>query len=72
MPGVVPRTSTFALNNATLPFVIAMASKGVMTALREDPHLIDGLNIHRGMLTEQPVAEAQGRDHVPALDAIGA
>ena len=72
MPGVVPRTSTFALNNATLPFVIAMASKGVMRALREDPHLIDGLNIHRGMLTERPVAEAQGRDYVPALDAIGA
>ncbi len=72
MPGVVPRTSTFALNNATLPFVIDMAGKGVMTALREDPHLIDGLNIHRGMLTERPVAEAQGRDYVPALEAIGA
>jgi alanine dehydrogenase len=71
MPGVVPRTSTFALNNATLPFVIAMAEKGVMTALREDPHLINGLNIHRGKLTERPVAEAQGRDYTSALDAIG-
>jgi alanine dehydrogenase len=71
MPGVVPRTSTFALNNATLPFVIAMATKGVMTALREDPHLIDGLNIFRGKLTEGPVADAQGGTYVPALDAIG-
>jgi len=71
MPGVVPRTSTFALNNATLPFVIAMAEKGVITALREDPYLIDGLNIYRGKLTERPVAEAQGRDYTSALDAIG-
>ncbi len=66
------RGSTFALNNATLAFVIAMASKGVMRALREAPLLINGLNIHRRMLTERPVAEAQGRDYVPALDAIGA
>jgi alanine dehydrogenase len=72
MPGVVPRTSTFALNNATLPFVVAMADKGVIRALREDRHLINGLNIHRSMLTERPVAEAQGLDHVPALEAIGA
>lgn len=72
MPGVVPRTSTFALTNATLPFVIAMVTKGVTRALREDPHLLDGLNAHRGMLTERPVAEAQGRDYVPARDAIGA
>ena len=43
-----------------------------MRAMREAPRLIDGLNIHRGMLTEQPVAEAQGRNYFPALDAIGA
>ena len=71
MPGVVPRTSTFALNNATLPFVVAMADKGIMNALRDDVHLLDGLNIFRGMLTEKPVAEAQGRKYVPAADAIG-
>jgi len=71
MPGVVPRTSAFALNNATLPYVLAMAEKGVMTALREDPHLLDGLNIHRGKLSARPVAAAQGREYVPALDAIG-
>lgn len=70
MPGVVPRTATFALNNATLPFVIAMADKGVIRALRDGPHLLDGLNIHRGMLTQQPVAEAQGRDYTPAPEAI--
>jgi alanine dehydrogenase len=70
MPGVVPRTSTFALNNATLPFVIAIAEKGVITALREDRHLLDGLNAYRGMLTEQPVAEAQGREYVPAAEAV--
>lgn len=70
MPGVVPRTATFALNNATLPFVIDMAEKGVMRALRADPHLLNGLNVHRGMLTKQPVAEAQGREHVPAIEAI--
>ena len=70
MPGVVPRTSTFALNNATLPHVIAMAEKGVIRALREDPHLLDGLNVYRGMLTEKPVAEAQGREYVPVAEAI--
>jgi len=71
MPGVVPRTSTIALNNATLPFVIAMAEKGVLPAMRADPHLMDGLNVHAGMLTEQPVAEVQGRTYVPAAEAIG-
>jgi alanine dehydrogenase len=70
MPGVVPRTSTFALNNATLPYVIAMAQKGVIAALRDDPHLLDGLNVYRGLLTEKPVAEAQGREYVPVLEAI--
>lgn len=71
MPGVVPRTSTLALNNVTLPFVIDMAEKGVTRALKDDPHLLDGLNIHRGMLTTRPVAEAQGRDYTPGLDALG-
>jgi alanine dehydrogenase len=71
MPGVVPRTSTFALNNVTLPFVIDMAEKGVTRALKEDPHLLDGLNIHRGMLTTRPVADAQGREYTPGIDALG-
>ncbi len=71
MPGVVPRTATFALNNATLPFVIDIAEKGVIRALQEDPYLLNGLNVYRGILTEKPVAEAQGRESVPASKAIG-
>jgi alanine dehydrogenase len=60
MPGAVSRTSTFALNNATLPFVLALADKGWRRAIVEDPHLRNGLNVHAGKLTCRPVAEAQG------------
>jgi alanine dehydrogenase len=60
MPGAVARTSTFALNNATLPFVLALADKGWRRAIAEDPHLRNGLNVHAGQLTCRPVAEAQG------------
>lgn len=60
MPGAVARTSTLALNNATLPFVIALADKGVRRALQEDPHLLNGLNVARGMVTCGSVAEAHG------------
>jgi alanine dehydrogenase len=60
MPGGVPRTSTFALNNATLPFVLALADKGWQQALRDDVHLKNGLNIAFGKVTCQPVAEALG------------
>lgn len=60
MPGGVPRTSTFALNNATLPFVLSLASKGWKRALAEDPHLRNGLNIAFGKVTCAPVAEALG------------
>jgi alanine dehydrogenase len=60
MPGAVARTSTFALNNATLPFVLALADKGWRRAIVEDPHLRNGLNVHAGKLTCKPVAEAQG------------
>jgi alanine dehydrogenase len=51
MPGAVARTSTFALNNATLPFILAIAGKGWREALSEDPHLRNGLNIHAGSVT---------------------
>jgi len=68
MPGGVPRTSTFALNNATLPFVLALADKGWRRALSDDPHLRDGLNIAFGKVTCQPVAEALGYAYVdPAV-----
>ncbi len=60
MPGAVARTSTFALNNATLPFVLALANKGVERALREDPHLKAGLNVHAGHIANAVVADALG------------
>ncbi len=60
MPGGVPRTSTFALNNATLPFVLALADRGWKGALAADPHLLAGLNIAYGKVTCAPVAEALG------------
>ena len=60
MPGAVPRTSTFALNNATLPFVLALADKGWKHALAADPHLKNGLNVAAGRVTCKPVAEALG------------
>jgi len=64
MPGGVPRTSTFALNNATLPFVLALAGKGWKKALADDAHLKNGLNIAFGAVTCQPVAEALGYAYV--------
>jgi alanine dehydrogenase len=60
MPGAVPRTSTFALNNATLPFVLALADKGWKHALAADPHLKNGLNVAAGRVTCKPVADALG------------
>ncbi|MGE0858531.1 MAG: alanine dehydrogenase [Gammaproteobacteria bacterium] len=58
MPGAVPRTSTFALNNATLPYVIALADKGLTRALAEDAGLAQGLNVHAGQLTCEAVGQA--------------
>ena len=60
MPGGVPRTSTQALNNATLPFVLALAGKGWKQALRDDPHLRNGLNVALGKITCREVAQALG------------
>ncbi len=64
MPGAVPKTSTYALNNATLPFVLALADKGWRQALKEDPHLRAGLNVHDGKVTYKAVADAHGYDYV--------
>lgn len=66
MPGAVPRTATFALNNATLPFIVALANRGVKEALREDPHLLNGLNVHRGKITHPAVARSLGLEYMPA------
>jgi alanine dehydrogenase len=71
MPGAVPRTSTFALNNATLPYALALADKGYRRALADDPHLLAGLNVHRGALTCEAVARDQGLPHTPAARALG-
>jgi len=66
MPGAVPRTSTYALNNATLPFVLALAGKGWRAALKADPHLRNGLNVCGGKVTQREVAEALGYSFVEA------
>ena len=58
MPGAVPRTSTYALNRATLPFVLELAERGVAEALRRNPHLRAGLQVHRGALVHRAVAAA--------------
>jgi alanine dehydrogenase len=71
MPGGVPRTSTHALNNATLPFAIALANKGVEKALAEDPHLMNGLNVAGGHLTCKAAADALGLDFVEPALALG-
>jgi len=70
MPGAVSRTSTFALNNATLPFVLALADKGITRALLEDPYLRAGLNVHGGRITHAAVATAIGTQHTDALEAL--
>ena len=72
MPGAVARTSTFALNNATLPFTLALANKGWRQALADDPHLKAGLNVHRGRVTCEAVARDQNLRHQPADEAIAA
>jgi len=70
MPGGVARTSTFALTNATLPFALALANKGYKQALQTDPHLRNGLNIHRGKVTYAAVAHDLGYDYLSAEEAI--
>jgi alanine dehydrogenase len=70
MPGAVPRTSAFALNNATLPFTLALADKGAKQAMLDDPHLLNGLNVHHGMVTYEDVARDLGYDYVPAREAL--
>ena len=60
MPGAVARTSTFALNNVTLRFVKALANKGTVQALEEDPHLAAGLNIYDGRVVHAAVTQALG------------
>ena len=70
MPGAVPRTSTFALNNATLPFIVKIASRGYQEAMKENQYLLNGLNVCCGKLTNAAVAEALNKDHVAAETII--
>ena len=69
MPGAVPRTSTFALNNATIPYALALANKGVERAVKEDPGLFEGVNTYKGHITFEAVADSQGRPY-KALDTL--
>ncbi|GGE80779.1 alanine dehydrogenase [Massilia psychrophila] len=71
MPGAVARTSTFALNNATIGHAVALAEKGWQQAMRDDPHLRNGLNVCQGKLTYQAVAEALDYAYVPAESMLG-
>lgn len=72
MPGGVARTSTYALNNATLPHLLRIADLGTRGALERDPHLLNGLNVSGGRITCAPVAEAQGLDWIAPQDAVRA
>ncbi|MGB0084206.1 MAG: alanine dehydrogenase [Rhodomicrobiaceae bacterium] len=70
MPGAVPRTSTFALDNATRPFILALADKGFPRALIDDAHLRNGLNVHDGKITCRAVADALRLAYTPATDVL--
>ncbi len=72
MPGAVAHTSTYALNNITLPFILAIADKGVNEALLDDPHLLAGLNVYRGQVTYKAVAEVLGYDYADPKAALRA
>lgn len=70
MPGGVARTSTIALNNATMPYVMALANKGVKQALLEDVYLAEGLNVHAGKITHMAVAHSLDHAYVPVAEAL--
>lgn len=70
MPGAVAKTSTFALNNATLPFILALADKGWKKACTDDAYLREGLNIHEGKVTYQAVAESLDKVFTPVTDIL--
>ena len=70
MPGGVPRTSTFALNQATLPYLVKLANKGYQKALSEDKNFLAGLNVHKGQVTYRAVADVFGHNFVEPGEAI--
>jgi len=71
MPGAVSRTSAFALNNATLPFTLALADKGWKAAMGENPHLMCGLNVTQGKITHEAVAQAMNSGYTPPSELLG-
>jgi alanine dehydrogenase len=71
MPGAVPRTSTYALSNATLPYLLELADLGVVDAARRREDISKGVNIHRGKITYKAVAEAFGLEYTPLKSLIG-
>ena len=70
MPGAVPITSTWALTNATMPFVLKLADQGVHDALASDPGFLKGLNVAAGKVTYEPVADDQGLEYTTPADAL--
>jgi alanine dehydrogenase len=72
MPGAVPVTSTWALTNATMPYVVKLAGEGLHAALGSDPGFLEGLSVAAGQLTSEPVAADQGREYVAPADALAA
>ena len=70
MPGGVPRTSTIALNNATLPFLSKLTKEGYVKALKDDPNFLAGLNVHKGQVTYKAVADAFGHNYVSAEEVL--
>ena len=71
MPGAVPRTSTYALSNATLPYVVKLARAGAEAAIQRDPGLALGVNTYRGKVTYPAVAEAFGLEYTPLSSLLG-
>ena len=71
MPGAVPITSTYALTNATLPYVLHVADEGVAAAVRQNPGLAKGVNVVDGKVTYHPVADATGQPYAELFDALG-
>ena len=65
MPGAVPRTSTFGLTNATLPFALQLANRGFVGAVRANHHLAEGVNTYKGKITYEAVATSQGHEYTP-------
>ncbi len=70
MPSGVARSSAFALNNATLPYVLNIANKGYKQALLDDLHLLNGLNVHKGHITQELVAKDLGYEFVEPKKAL--